>query len=69
MAQRLHGGIAMLLNDERLNQITGRILAAAIEVHRVLGPGLLESIYASCFRYELTEAGFRALDGRREPID
>ena len=30
------------------NDITGRIIGAAIEVHRVLGPGLLESAYEKC---------------------
>jgi hypothetical protein len=34
----------MLLDDVALNYLTGIVLAAAIEVHRVLGPGLLESI-------------------------
>jgi GxxExxY protein len=34
--------------------ITREIIAAAIEVHRVLGPGLLESAYSSCLRHELS---------------
>jgi hypothetical protein len=38
----------LLIDDQRLNQATHRILAAAIEVHRILGPGLLESIYMEC---------------------
>jgi len=33
--------------------ISNRILAAAIEVHRFLGPGLLESVYEECLCYEL----------------
>ena len=36
-----------------INQITSRIIAAAIEVHRTLGPGLLESVYHVCLVYEL----------------
>jgi GxxExxY protein len=32
--------------------LTGKIIAAAIEVHRILGPGLLESIYEECLCYE-----------------
>lgn len=36
---------------------TGQILAAAIEVHRVLGPGLLESAYEECLCFELAERG------------
>ncbi|MFO1006563.1 MAG: GxxExxY protein [Planctomycetaceae bacterium] len=35
------------------DQLTGSIIAAAIEVHRTLGPGLLESIYERCLRREL----------------
>jgi len=36
-----------------LNQITEAIIGAAIEVHRHLGPGLLESSYQACLAYEL----------------
>jgi GxxExxY protein len=35
-------------NKESLDEITRRIIGAAIEVHRHLGPGLLESAYESC---------------------
>ena len=35
------------------NQVTGEIIGSAIEVHRALGPGLLESIYAECLAAEL----------------
>ena len=40
-----------------LNAITHGIIAAAIEVHRHLGPGLLESAYQECLCYELTRMG------------
>lgn len=36
------------------NQITEAIIGAAIEVHRTLGPGLLESAYEECLAHELT---------------
>jgi GxxExxY protein len=39
---------------ERLNAITQTIIGAAIEVHRTLGPGLLESAYEACLAFELT---------------
>ena len=39
--------------DTPVNKITREILAAAIEVHRNLGPGLFERIYEPCFHYEL----------------
>jgi GxxExxY protein len=40
-----------------LNRITRGIIAAAIEVHRHLGPGLLESSYQECVCYELSRMG------------
>jgi len=39
------------------NQLTQRIIGAAIEVHRALGPGLLESAYQECLFYELRQQG------------
>ncbi len=43
-------------NDKR-DPLTWRIIGAAIEVHRELGPGLLESLYEDAFCYELGESG------------
>ena len=39
------------------NKITEKIIGAAIEVHRTLGPGLLESAYQECLLYELKSLG------------
>jgi len=39
------------------NEITEIIIGCAIEVHRELGPGLLESAYQTCLIYELRKAG------------
>jgi GxxExxY protein len=43
------------MQDEaaRLSRLTEQIIAAAIAVHRVLGPGLLESAYEACLFHEL----------------
>jgi GxxExxY protein len=43
------------------NSLTGEIIGAAIEVHRELGPGLLESAYEECLCHELSlrRVGFR----------
>lgn len=49
----------MLLKNQRLNDLTHAILAAAIEVHRILGPGLLESVYFTCLQFELAAKGLR----------
>ena len=40
-----------------INQITEKIIGCAIEVHKKLGPGLLESAYEECLAYELKSAG------------
>ena len=37
----------------RINDLTREVIGAAIEIHRILGPGLLESAYEECFRHEL----------------
>jgi GxxExxY protein len=39
-----------------INRLTDRIIAASIEIHRTLGPGLLESAYEECLCYELTQS-------------
>ncbi len=44
--------------------LTEAIIGAAIEVHRLLGPGLLESPYEECLCYELAELNL-ALSGNR----
>jgi GxxExxY protein len=58
----------MLLDNPRLNEVTSEILGAAIEVHRVLGPGLLESIYQACLQFELASRGLRFIVQRPIPI-
>ncbi|MBP9887246.1 MAG: GxxExxY protein [Leptospiraceae bacterium] len=45
----------MVSDLESLNEITEKIIGCAIEVHRNLGPGLLESIYEKAICYELSE--------------
>jgi GxxExxY protein len=48
--------------------LSGDVIGAAIEVHRIMGPGLLESVYQACLEYELTLRGieYRAQD--RSPL-
>ena len=41
------------------NDLTRKIIGLAIEVHRTLGPGLLESAYEACLIYELQKAGLK----------
>ena len=42
-----------------INDLTGRVIGAAIEVHRATGPGLLESAYEVCLAAELRSRGIR----------
>ena len=42
---------------DHLQSLSNTIIGAAIEVHRVLGPGLLESVYEECLRVELESLG------------
>ena len=53
---------------DRLDQITRRIIGAAIEVHRHIGPGLLESAYEACLAYELKQLGFRVEQQKPLPV-
>src|SRR5690606_5145151 len=47
-------------------QITKEIIGAAIEVHKSLGPGLLESAYEECLAYELIQKGLKV--ERQKPV-
>ena len=58
----------MRVEPSEFNDVTGRILAAAIEVHRILGPGLLESIYTPCLQFEMSERTLRFVAQRSVPI-
>ena len=54
----------MLSNSE----LTGIIIGKAIEVHKTLGPGLLESAYQECLFYELMNAGLKVEKEKPMPI-
>lgn len=47
----------MIHDNNSLNILTGQIIGLAIKVHRLMGPGLLESVYLTCLCYELKKAG------------
>jgi GxxExxY protein len=51
-----------------INDLTQAIIGAAIEVHRRLGPGLLESAYRACLAYELRKRGFEVQEERPVPL-
>ena len=60
--------VGCVLIDSPLNIVTGHIIGAAIEVHRILGPGLLESTYMRCVQFELATAKLRFVAERAVPI-
>lgn len=49
----------MQITQKYLDELTYNIIGCAIEVHKHLGPGLLENVYEKCFTHEL---GLRGLD-------
>ena len=50
------------------NELTHEIISAAIEVHRRLGPGLLETAYRKCLAYELRKRGFDVVEEMPIPL-
>jgi len=44
----------MSMDNADINRLTGEVINAAIEVHKALGPGLLESVYEECLCHELS---------------
>ncbi|WP_228021778.1 GxxExxY protein [Vasconcelosia minhoensis] len=58
----------MEMKRDRANFLSGVIIGAAIEVHRELGPGLLESAYEACLLYELKQKGVRVASQVPQPV-
>ena len=58
-----------LSNLPEVNRITSLIIKAAIEVHRQLGPGLLESVYIVCLAFELRAAGLLVRTEQKLPVE
>ena len=49
-------------------ELTEKIIGAAIEVHRQIGPGLLESVYQACLAQELTDLGIPFEQEKAMPV-
>jgi GxxExxY protein len=54
---------------EKADRISHEIIGAAMEVHRELGPGLLESVYETCLMHELKLKGLSAVNQRSVKIE
>ena len=50
------------------NELSKKIIGCAIEVHKQLGPGLLESAYQECLLYELKQVGLKVQKEKPMPI-
>jgi GxxExxY protein len=53
------------MNENELSRI---IIGMAIDVHRSLGPGLLESVYKECLFYEIIKAGYHSVKEKPVPL-
>ena len=54
--------------EKEEDALTGNIIGAAIEIHRALGPGLLESAYEACLIYELQLRKLRVVHQKSMPV-
>jgi GxxExxY protein len=59
----------MTLTPEAIEELTEKIIGCAIEVHRILGPGLLESVYRECMVIEMGREHLRVESERHVPLD
>jgi len=51
-----------------LNEVSAQVVDAAMKVHSVLGPGLLESAYEACLKYEIEKRGLRVQQQVASPV-
>ena len=56
------------MDKDLLNNVTSGIIGAAIDVHRALGPGLLESAYEACLAYELIQREMKVEQQKPLPL-
>ena len=57
------------MTQKHINDLTYKIIGAAIEVHKNLGPGLLEKIYEKCIVKELMDLGFKVDFQKTIPVN
>ena len=59
----------MKITQKYLDELTYRIIGCAIEVHKNIGPGLLESVYEKCLVREFHIQGLRVLGQQKIPLE
>ena len=57
-----------MISEEELNRISNKVIGCALEVHTILGPGLLESAYQQCLAWELRQVGLTVAEQVAIPI-
>ncbi len=55
-------------DQAQINTITETIIGAAINVHKALGPGLLESAYEACLAFEIADHGLEVIQQKPLPV-
>jgi len=56
------------MTKAQITQLSYKIVGASIEVHKTLGPGLLESVYEKCLKYQLEQNGHKVIQQAEVPI-
>ncbi len=56
------------MTKKEVTQLSYEIISCAIKVHKELGPGLLESVYQKCLKYELIKNGFHVIQQVLVPV-
>lgn len=56
------------MTKKQITELSYRIVSAAIEVHKTLGPGLLESVYQLCLKYQLEKNGHQVVEQVIVPV-
>lgn len=56
------------MTKKEITRLSYEIVGCAIKVHKELGPGLLESVYEQCLKYELQKSGFDVKQQIRIPV-
>ncbi|HEY6971366.1 MAG TPA: GxxExxY protein [Candidatus Angelobacter sp.] len=51
-----------------VNEITGKIIGAAMKIHSAIGPGVLESVYRKCLQHELHKCSFSVQSEVKLPV-
>ncbi len=59
----------MKTSKTEINHLIYQIVGCAIEVHRHLGPGLLEKVYEKCLKYELESKGLKVMQQQAIPFE